>query len=575
MNKHFFYELLCGVMFLLVGIGGFTSCNNDDVDDLKSRVSVIEVALDDIKAQLGNALMTGASITKVEEANGTYTLTLSDGQKIVIKPGGGSISVVVSDTEATITVDGEDYVLPLGSPVNSLIYSPETIDGTVQIGNDGATVNFLTRPALTSLDGASFSIAESHVLTRAVDGEQFRVNGDVKLEGGFLKVPIKALGEVEAGNTYAVSLQMNLKGTVIGSNFFNVKISDDFVAVAEDLGGVEINAAYSPKDLADGFKEMTIKGGELLKLTDFKVLFSTLPDNAEFAIAGQSKQPAGSAQDKYEILSKSLTRTGAWAFSQRPGTSFNDNTDRPGFLVNVLADDVVKAKIYVVINDEIAGLDFNGVLTQAEAEWGGRDKSLVMGAQTIDMQKTFANWEAEYPIIYNGQDTFFEHWGDYAVTTADQDNVVYNSGGKLVLGDLGKDYATGCRGVYWFYRGFAIYVPEALATTDGKYVASNGKSYSGAEGYDYDYWLGQYNEYIDNPTGFYASIASWNITIDEKTGVISLPATYTGYGLRLGVGAAYEYAYGVKRIGKDDQLGLFFFDRRLAPAGATMPDPKP
>ena len=39
---------------------------------------LIEVAIDDIKTQLSKALMTGASITKVDESNGTYTLTLSD-----------------------------------------------------------------------------------------------------------------------------------------------------------------------------------------------------------------------------------------------------------------------------------------------------------------------------------------------------------------------------------------------------------------------------------------------------------------------------------------------------------------
>ena len=82
MNKRFFNALLLGAVVLSTGT--FVSCDNDDVDDLKSRVSVIEVAIDDIKTQLSKALMTGASITKVDESNGTYTLTLSDGQKIVI-----------------------------------------------------------------------------------------------------------------------------------------------------------------------------------------------------------------------------------------------------------------------------------------------------------------------------------------------------------------------------------------------------------------------------------------------------------------------------------------------------------
>ena len=329
MNKRFFNALLLGAVVLSTGT--FVSCDNDDVDDLKSRVSVIEVAIDDIKTQLSKALMTGASITKVDESNGTYTLTLSDGQKIVIKPGGGNISIVVTDTEAIITIEGEEYILPLGSLVNSLIYSPETIDGIVEIGNTATTVNFLARPALKSLDGAEFTIAESHVLTRAADGEQFKVSGDVTLEGDFIKVPIKALGEAEAGKTYAVSLQLNLKGTIIGSNYFTVKVSDDFSSIAEDLGGVTIKADYNPQDLADGFKEMTINGLDLLKDLNFKDLFSELPERAEFAIAAASKQPGGKAQEKIEMLKSSLKADGTWKFSESPGTSFNENTDRSGF----------------------------------------------------------------------------------------------------------------------------------------------------------------------------------------------------------------------------------------------------
>ena len=200
MNKQFIKVLLCGAMVLSTGT--FISCNNDDdIDDLKSRVSVVETAIGDLKADLDKALKTGASIVevKLDEKTGIYTLSLSDGQKIVIKPGGGNISVTMTDTEAIINVNGTEYKLPLGSAVNSLIYSPETIDGIVEIGNTGAIVKFLPRPALTSIEGAEFTIAESHVLTRAADGEQFKVNGVASLDGGFIVVPIKALGEAEAG----------------------------------------------------------------------------------------------------------------------------------------------------------------------------------------------------------------------------------------------------------------------------------------------------------------------------------------------------------------------------------------
>lgn len=103
--------------------------------------------------------------------------------------------------------------------------------------------------------------------------------------------------------------KMNLKGTIIGSNYFTVKVSDDFSSVAEDLGGVTIKADYSPNDLANGFKEMTIKGSDLLGTLNFKNLFSELPANAEFVVASGSKQPGGEAQEKQELLSKSLKKT--------------------------------------------------------------------------------------------------------------------------------------------------------------------------------------------------------------------------------------------------------------------------
>lgn len=582
MNKQFFKVLFCGAMVLSTGT--FISCNNDDdIDDLKSRVSVVETAIGELKADLDKALKTGASIVdvKLDDATGIYTLTLSDGQKIVIKPGGGNITVTMTDTEAIINVNGTEYKLPLGSAVNSLIYSPETIDGTVEIGNTGTTVKFLPRPALTSINGAEFTIAESHVLTRAADGEQFKVNGAATLENGFIVVPIKALGEAEAGKTYAVSMQMKFRGTVIGSNYFNVKVADDFSAVAEELGGVTIKGDYAPKDLADGFKEMTINGLDLLGTLNFKDLFSELPEKAEFVVASSSKQPGGKAQEKVDMLKASLKADGTWKFSERPGTSFNENEERPGFLVNVVADDIVKAKIYVVIVDALADVDFtaNGLIGNFEAEWGGETKAMEMGAQRLNFPKAITNYETDIPTIHNqGRENFFEKWANYSIMLGDED-LIYHNGTTLAMGDLAKKYAEGCRGIYWFFRGFAVYVPASLGV-DGKYVDENGKEYGAGEGYGYDGWMGQYNDYINDPVGFYQNIIDWGFgdyKMDETNGDFIFPESYTGFGLRIALGAGYEYAYGVKPLHGTgtDQLGMLFINRRVAPAGATMPAPKP
>ena len=331
MNKHILNAFLLGTIIL--SCNGFTSCN-DDVDELKSRMSVVEIAIDDIKSQLQNALVTGASITKVEQKDdGSWNITLSNGQTIEIKNqagGGSNISVVVTDTNAVITIDGQEYILPLGASVSSLVYVPETLDGIVEIGNDGAVVKFLVRPSLNSLDGAEFSIAESHAVTRAGDGEQFKVNGQATLDNGFISVPLKALN-VEAGNHYAISLQMNMRGTVIGSNYFNVHIAEDFSFIGEQIGGYEIKSEYNPASLDENYSEMTVNGVTLLKNLNFKDFFSQLPENAEFRIAGIDQQPVGDAQNKYTLLGKSLQKEGTWGCSERPGKSFNSNQNCVGF----------------------------------------------------------------------------------------------------------------------------------------------------------------------------------------------------------------------------------------------------
>ncbi|NDV60346.1 hypothetical protein [Bacteroides sp. 519] len=569
MKKQFMNALLCGAM--IFSAGTYTSCSYDD--ELKSRLTVVEGKIAELKEQLSKALTTGASITKATQINGVWTLELSDGQKITIAGGGANITVTDEGDKMVITVDGTRYELPKGGAVSSLVYSPEYADGIVYIGNAGATIKLLATPVVSedALKNATFDIAEAHELKTRAGSDLFEINGDVTLDGDLLAVPVKAIETVEPGKSYAVSILMNINGTAISSNYFTVKVSDDFsVEVPEEIGGFEVKSEYNYKALAEGFSEITINGAALLKVTNFKDLFTTLPENAEFTVARKGQQPGGDAQEKWDLLSTSLKKDGSWAFSDRPGTSFNSNEERAGFLVNITASGVVKAKIYVIINDELADLNFENALPAGpEAEWGGREFSLDLGAQEVDIQKSIANYEEFFPIIHGATD-FFEKWGSALVTLEDEGDVLWNDGEKLTLGSVGSEYAAGSKGIYFFCRGFAIYVPEALAT-DGKYKDENGKEYSGAEGYGYDHWGAQG---VDMNNQFMLNEGrDWGFDITQD-GKIKVPASYTGYGLRLGIGACYEYAYGVKKIGGGDQFGLYFFNRRLAPEGAKMPAPK-
>lgn len=582
MKKQLFSVLVCGAAVLSAGT--FVSCDNE-YDELSSRVSVLEGYINEIKAKLENALTTGASITEAtQNADGSWHFVLSNGTQIDIAAssggsagGGSSVTVTQGEGSFTITVDGTSYTIPTGATVNSLVYAPEYVDGKVILGNDIVFVKFLARPAISeaALGNASFDIAEAHeVMTRA--SSLFKVSGGASIDGEFIAVPIKGIA-CEAGKTYSAAVEMTMGGTVISSDYFTIEVSEDFSFEAEQIGGFTVKSEYRPTEIdADGFCSMTVVGSALLQdNVNFANFFDALPENAVFAVAPKLEQPGGPAQEKYDILASSLKADGSFAFSSRPGTSFNSNEERPGFLVHVTSNDVIKAKIYVQIEDELAGLEeaFQGGRTgNFEAEWGGRETALGIGAQEIDICKILTNYEEAFPIIHNGAETWFPMWPDYNVQTADEDVVIYNDSGKLKMSELAETYAKGCRGIYWFFRGFAIYVPEALAT-DGKYIADDGSEWSGAEGYGVDMWMGQYNEYINDPEAFYSGCAKYGFTMDEANGIFRTPADYTGYGLRIAFDGGYEYAYGVYPLHGNgaDQCGMVFFNRRVAPAGATMP----
>lgn len=582
MKKQFFSALLCGAVVLSAGT--FVSCENQ-YDELSSRVTVLEGYISEIKAQLGKALMTGASITSAtQDAKGNWTFVLSNGETVVINAstgggagGGSSVTVTQGEGNFTITVDGESYTIPTGASVNSLVYVPEYVDGKVLLGNDGAKVRFLATPAV-DVANAQFDIAVAEELkTRA--SSLIKVES-AAAENGYVVIALKGLG-VQAGKSYVVVVSMTSGGTTITSDAFTVEVASDFSFNTEELGGVTVKEEYK-SDAAEGFLAMTVKGSALLEdNVDLKAFFSELPEGAKFQAAPNANQPGGKAQEKSDLLAQSVKEDGTFAWASRPGTAFNENTERPGFLVYVTANDVIKAKVYVVIVDELAGLEeafFGGRTGNFEAEWGAREKALELGVNEIDICKVLTEWETSFgtteSIIHNGRDTWFPFWPDYTVTTASEDVVIFNDGGKLKMGELGEKYAKGCRGIYWFYRGFAIYVPEALAT-DGKYVADDGSESSGAEQYGMiDAWMGQYNEYINDPVGFYGeNVRKFGWTLDEKTGILRTPEDYTGYGARVAVDGGYEYAYGVYPLhGKgSDQCGMIFFNRRVAPAGATMP----
>ena len=586
MKKQFLNALLCGAMLLPTGV--FVSCS-DDHDDLEDRLVVVEGYLADIKATLSNALVTGASIISASQnADGGWTLKLSDGSTITIKGatttssgGGSSITVEPGAGYFKITVDGTEYTIPTGAAVNSLVYVPEYTDGKVVLGNDGASVKFLATPAISAddLNGAEISIADAAELQTRGGSNLFKVT-DKAIDGDYVKVGIKGIDAV-AGKTYTVAIKLEISGSSISSNYFTVEVASDFSFVSEDLvtptfgeaitDAAQLDGGFWVATLPDGTGEKPYFLSEF-KFSDFVSIPETRAGEVVYELAAADKQN-GNVQAHYDVLKNSLSADGTWKLAGRPGTDCSGDETQPGLLVLLKVDDVTKAKVYWKIVDPIKDADFTGGRTgNFEAEWGGSEKYLECGAQEVDIPKILANWETEIPTIHGGKDNWFALWNDYSVANAADDMIIFNDGGKLTVTEFGQKYCSNSRGVYWFFRGFAIYVPQSLAT-DGKYVDENDKEYSGGEGFGYDFWLGQYNEYINDPVAFYSRIASWNVTMDEATGKLKLPDTYTGWGMRIAVDGGFEYDYGVKPIhgANSDQCGMLFFNRRVAPTDAKMP----
>jgi len=571
MKKLFFNVLLCGVV--IFSAGTFSSCG-DDVDDLKSRVSVLEVAIEALKDDLSNAVKTGATIVKVEEIDGTHKLTLSDGQVITITPGssgGSSVTVEKGERNVIITINGTEYVLPIGSAVNSLIYSPESEDGIVKIGNSGTTVNFLATPAISAADlaDATFDIAEAHQLKAGGNG-LFKIDGDITIDGDFIKVPIKGLG-VEASKTYAAAVLMTLKGsTAISSNYFTVKVSDDFSFNSEELvtptfiGGVTGATEVSP-----GFWSVTLPETDAVSFLgefNFNTLVS-LPEidaaNLRFELGVKANQNSN-VQDRYDFFKSCLSANGAWKMQGRPGTNGDkkEGDEKPdGVLINVVVNDVVKAKIYWKVIDPLADVDFRGGLVNfsEHMEYGnpgvdglgvGEGEGIILapGENSIDLARTLIG--GKLSLVHGNSMKFLDAFKAYSVKLGDNDLVI-SDGTKLVVTDAGKKYTKFSRGINWFNIQTSVAKSQrrnwTMSDEEKQAIAQsdcNGEIVQG--------WDGLSGE----------DMAAQGLSITND-GLLKTTAAYGGWALRVGMGLEFEYDYGMKSI-SDGCLVFLWINRRVS-----------
>jgi len=577
MKKHFFNVLLLGVLATLSA--SFVQSCTADVDNLKTRVTVLEGMVRDLQKDLQAAMVTGSTIISANQAaDGTWTLVLSDGQSITIKPssgqGGSTITVEETEDAIIITVDGSTYALPKKSSgvINSVVYVPEYIDGQVVLGNDGASASFLVTPALTSTQVANavVELADAReVKTRAGEG-LFKVE-EFSAEGELLVVKMKGLA-VGAGKKYTVAVKVTVDGATISSNYFTVLITDDFSFESEELvdpvmiDGVQLSKLEG--DL-DGYHralipESAFKFASTINLKDY---YKELPaGKIAFQLAPREKQN-DKVQEHYDAFAAALSADGTWSPVQRLGTDAWNSEGKNGFIVYMTADDVIKNKIFWQIDNPIPGMGldngsfFGDGFPEAQHMEIGTEESvnakwiLPAGAQVVDLAKIFLT--AQFPegellpdpiyLRHGNANKAIQMIQELSKQDAAGDDFVYADGDHFTIGEKYQPLVARSRGLVWrttqpsWVSSIRENWPdEAKAACNGP---ANGEILGGWDG-----------------GGDIPGLMGWDI---NERGLVTTDA-YQGWGFRSGLGMFFEYEYGEQTLGPW-HWAYVFFNRRVAP----------
>lgn len=577
MKKHFISVLLIGAMV----VPSFVACDNKGLDDLTRRVEVLEGAWYQTQQDLQKAVVTGLTITSANQADGVWTLVLSDGKNVVIDTnGGGGAAVSVEETADAfiITVNSNSYTIPKVSSaaVNSLVYVPEFVDQIVNIGEEGAVVNFLATPSFNASE-ATFDIADAReVKTRAGAG-LFKVES-AENDGDLIKVALKALA-AESNKDYTVALKVELKGTAISSNYFVVHVGENSFE-PEALEDPKFIDAVSATAVDDSWRaQLPDDVADFLGTFNFKSLYKELPaGNVTFELAPAELQN-GQVSSRYDLFRNCLAADGTWTMNTRPGTSCYD-PDKDGIYVYCKVNDQIKNKVFWTVNDPIRtglasyGRDDDPVY--GDIHYAPFPESTHMeyrpmvpaGANKISFAELFLKAtpgeENDYLWFQHGDaPKAIEGLQKLEITAVENGDILYADEEEgFVLGELGKKLARHSRGVWWQSTQPSVVSSQRQNLTEEQKdavkaaygVECNGEIIGGWDGNAYDAHEQQ----------------GWDF---DGAGYFVTNASYTGTAYRFGIGMRFEYDYGQIRIGGWHTCYMFF-NRRVAPEGAVDPSPR-
>lgn len=570
MNKNFLKSLLFGA-FITASAGTFVSCNyDDDIDELNSRVTVVEGLIGELKTALGN----GAMVTSAtQDEDGTWTLNLSNGQSIVIKPGstgGSSETIEVTDNpdNVIIKVGDKEFVLPKGAAAASLLYRAQYEDGFEQIDNmSPIEVQFQISGAAidqATLDKAKIQVVDAYLLQTRAAEDLFTTAAGAKVETkdgvNVVIVPIKANQGVQAGNSYNVNIRITSGSKEYVSNYFKIKIGSNFVFnnTAYDDNIKVKGGTFDTDNHLWTAPDLTTMEGDV----DFSQFFENLPAGAKFAIGSQVTDEGKAAVD---ALRNSLNSDGKFSWTQRPGTAFPN-----GFRVVIVnASDQILAQADFKYADPLANVDFVGVYAEGKGghiEIRGGDTEncpfVKEGPWEIDLAKDFTKAgeeEGYYSPMHDGGRFIKNQWSSYKATLNDPGDIIDFDGTRYVLGTVGNKFAQASKGIWWTSHQLSL----------GASNRRNDPARPADEGSDDNIaWCGSNcnGELIWDGLPGDARV-TFGIDLKEN-GRLVATSNYKGWNMRVGIWIKYEYLYGEKEIG-GGALIWTWLNRRTCPIGLS------
>ena len=539
------YILAFSAAGLLIGSAACTDLSEleDRVDSLESRVQALENVLPALNANIEalQALAGGGTINKVEEKDGVYTITLSNGETLTINQGSIGVAnppVMSLDKDGYWMVDygkGAEYLLVNGQKVNAT--GDNGVTPVFGVDAEGYwTVSYDGGKTFTQVLGADEKPvlavpqegADEYFANVSYDGKTFTI----ELKDGqkitlpvvptfFFSIEVEGEQVLQAGETkiYPVTSEGVVSATVV-SKPAGVEVSlDDKSLTVRALAATKAVSADTRKDIsvlalsAEGFAtiakmQVTVEGvavdttpratvaaGEA---TSYTLAFSVALDNSEkymyMVLAADAEAPTA---EKLLAEGTESTATTLVVENLAPATEYAVyvlplGKDKNGAVATAKAttlEEKVPSVEVVAGTATASSLEFTVTLTDgtsyyyvlltADAVAPTAESIKADGTQATDAALTISDLEAETEYVLYVLPVNGGTYGEVVAVNAATAEPVYNNDYEKYM--AGKDITIGHMTINKETYGAATLIKN---DSEVKNIASNGVYFVAADASD-------------------------------------------------------------------------------------------